>query len=120
MVLRFFIKNKNLIFSVSKKCIERNNITYIYNKSFETCRNKNVLPFDFYLSEYNICIEYDGIQHFESIEYFGGDDKLKYTKKLDNIKNKWCEDNKIKLIRISYKNYNNIENILQKEIYKNK
>lgn len=97
--------------------LKLNNIEYEYNKHFESCRNKNTLPFDFYIPILNMCIEYDGIQHFESISYFGGDDKLSYQMKLDKIKNDWCLKNNIKLLRISYKNYNNIKNILNKEIY---
>lgn len=100
-----------------EKFLSDNNIIFQYNKHFDDCRNKNTLPFDFYLPYYNFCIEYDGIQHHESIEYFGGDSKLEYQKKLDNIKNNWCLKNKIKLIRISYKDFSNIKNILSKYLY---
>lgn len=91
-------------------------IKFIRNKKFKSCKNKRVLPFDFYLPDFNLCIEYDGIQHYESIEIFGGDDKLKYQKLLDNIKNEWCINNNIDLLRISYKNYDDIENILRLKI----
>ena len=37
------------------------------------------MQLDFYLPEYNMCIEYDGIQHFESVTFFGGDKYLKYV-----------------------------------------
>ena len=100
-----------------EKFLSDNNIIFQYNKHFDDCRNKNTLPFDFYLPYYNCCIEYDGIQHHESIEYFGGDSKLEYQKKLDNIKNNWCLKNKIKLIRISYKDFSNIKNILSNYLY---
>jgi len=50
----------------------------------------------------NYCIEYDGIQHFESIDYFGGDDNLKNTKINDKIKNNYCKKHNIKLFRIKY------------------
>lgn len=86
-----------------------NNITNIHSYwnlfflTFDDCRDINLLPFDFYLPDYNLCIEYDGIHHFEINEYFGGVDRLKYTKKHDKIKNIYCKLNNIKLIRISYK-----------------
>ena len=95
-------------------------INYKYNKRFDDCKNINTLPFDFYLPEFNICIEYDGIQHYEIVEHFGGQYKLDYQNKLDSIKNNWCLDNNVKLLRISYKDYNNIENILNNFLYKNK
>jgi glutaredoxin len=82
--------------------LEENNIKFQQYKSFDGCRYKNPLPFDFYLSELNICIEYDGPQHFEPVTYFGGEERLEYTIMLDKIKNKFCIDNDIKLIRIKY------------------
>lgn len=98
--------------------LKNKNIYYEYNKKFETCKNKNILSFDFYIPSHNLCLEYDGIQHHESIEYFGGDNKLSYQKNLDNIKNKWCIENNINLLRINYNEYLEIENILKKRLYK--
>jgi len=89
--------------------LEEKSIKYIRQKTFQKCKNKQVLPFDFYLPEHNICIEYDGIQHFRPVKYFGGDEKLKTTQKHDKIKNIYCEENNIKLIRIKYN-----ENIVKK------
>jgi len=43
---------------------------------------------------------------------------MKYQKLLDNIKNEWCINNNIDLLRISYKNYDDIENILRLKIIK--
>ena len=85
------------------------NIKYIREKTFEQCRNKNKLPFDFYLPEYNICIEYQGIQHFKPIDYFGGEKRFKEQIKNDNIKLKWCKENGINFIKISY-----CDNIIEK------
>lgn len=93
--------------------LEYNNIDYIREHSFNDCKNINKLSFDFYLLERNICIEFDGIQHFKSIDYFGGTDRFEYMKKCDNIKNLYCEKNNIKLIRISYLEYNKILEILK-------
>lgn len=78
------------------------NVPFIYQKRFSGCADKYTLPFDFYVPMYNICIEYDGIQHYESVEYFGGDDRFNIRHKHDLVKNKYCSDNNIKLIRIPY------------------
>jgi len=75
-------------------------------KKFEKCKNNKKLPFDFYLIDYNICIEYDGIQHYSPIY---GEDNLIKTNKNDNIKNEFCLNNNIRLIRIKYD-----ENIIEK------
>jgi very-short-patch-repair endonuclease len=83
--------------------LDRIKIKYIRQFKFDDCRNINKLPFDFYLPDLNICIEYDGEQHFNSINYFGGNERYEFIKINDSIKNKYCIDNEIKLIRISYK-----------------
>lgn len=90
------------------------NIKYISEKRFDDClSNKNIkLRFDFYLPDYNMCIEYDGKQHYEPIKYFGGETIFQRTIINDKVKNKYCNDNKIKLIRIPYFEKNYIENIL--------
>jgi len=78
------------------------NIKYIREYKFDDCINKNKLPFDFYLPDFNVCIEYDGEMHFKEIERFGGKIKLDYYLKNDNIKNLYCFNNNIKLFRIRY------------------
>lgn len=78
-------------------------INFISQMKFNDCKFKKILKFDFYLPKHNICIEFDGEQHYKSIEYFGGKEKLKITKQRDNVKNKFCIQNGIKLLRISYK-----------------
>lgn len=79
---------------------------------FDGCKSKQKLPFDFFLPDKNICIEYDGVQHFEPIEYFGGVERFNSQKIKDEIKNKYCEENRIKMIRISYSDYDRIEDIV--------
>ena len=96
--------------------LNEKNIKFESQKKFKIIGRKS---FDFYLPSYNTCIEYDGKQHFEPIEYFGGGKYFKRQKKSDNIKNKFCNDNNIKLIRIPYWEYDNIEYILDKKIIKN-
>jgi len=75
-------------------------IDFIKDFRFDECRNKLPLPFDFYLPEKNILIECDGIQHRESIKYFGGKKRLEYQKINDNIKNEFCMKKKLKLLRL--------------------
>lgn len=54
-------------------------------------------------------IEYDGIQHFIPIDYFGGLPYLQYLQICDNEKNNYCKKNNILLKRINYKELDNIE-----------
>jgi hypothetical protein len=97
-----------------KEFLDEKNINYEREKKFETCINKqkNKLPFDFYLIDQNVCIEYDGQHHFNSVSKYGGESFLKKVQHHDKIKNNWCKQNNIKLIRISYKQKSKIEKIL--------
>lgn len=98
-----------------KKILSEKNIAYIQQHKFENCRYKKHLIFDFYLPEYNTCIEYDGIQHFSVRSYWeGNENELLKIQKRDKIKNEFCESNKIRLIRIKYTEYKNIEKIISK------
>lgn len=90
-----------------EKIIERyltdKKITFISEARFDDCRNVQTLPFDFYISEMNLIIEYDGKQHFKEIDCWGGEKTLTRIKHHDRIKNNYCEDKGIKLVRINYK-----------------
>jgi very-short-patch-repair endonuclease len=85
-----------------REYLEKYKINYKSQFKFKDCKHKRKLPFDFYLPEYKICIEYDGIQHYKPIDYFGGESELNNTKIRDNIKNNYCKNNNINLIRIKY------------------
>lgn len=94
------------------------NIIFEIEKTFNGCINPHTgtyLRFDFYLSDFNICIEFDGIQHFKSSPLFGGEEELLKTQYRDSIKNEYCKINNINLIRISYKD-KNIEEIINERL----
>jgi very-short-patch-repair endonuclease len=76
------------------------NSKIIHQKKWKLCKDKKPLPFDFYDRENGLVIEIDGAQHFRSVDYFGGESSLAYTKSHDLLKNTFCSDNDIKLIRI--------------------
>ena len=99
-----------------EKILKKFNVKYNKQHTFDDCKYKKYLPFDFYLPDFNIIIEYDGEYHFEIIEHFGGFNKFIDTKIRDTIKNIYCKNNNIKLIRIPYWCFNNIEEILSKEL----
>jgi len=94
-----------------RKILEKYDIDYQSQKRFSDCKDKYTLPFDFYLPKYNFCIEFDGKQHFEINDFFGGEYGLKKRQKHDRIKNQYCKDNNINLLRIKYS-----DNIIDKLI----
>jgi hypothetical protein len=81
---------------------QNNRIKYERQKKFESCKNKRCLPFDFFIPVLNTCIEYDGIIHFFPCECYGGKEGFETLKKRDEIKNRFCQENGIRLIRIPY------------------
>ena len=87
----------------------QNNIIYEKEKTFQGCQDKGLLRFDFYLPSYNICIEFDGEQHFNSAKSGYFHDELKNIQRRDQIKNEYCQNNNIVLIRVPYYNINNID-----------
>ena len=96
-------------------------VDFKYDYKFMDCVDKGVLRFDFYLPKYNYCIEFDGKQHFKvsnfnNDEYSVALDNFESIKRRDNIKDIYCRDNSIKLIRIPYWDFKNIEEILVKEL----
>jgi len=98
-------KNELLI----SKILNDNKIKFEPQKTFEDCKYKYKLSFDFYLIDLNICIEYDGKQHYENI--YNCDVEFKNIQIRDKIKNTFCEDNNIKLLRIKYTE--NTENMIK-------
>lgn len=87
------------------KILKEKNIIFVRQKKFPDCKNKAILPFDFYLPDYNTCIEFDGIQHFEPWRLSDSEkaqSKLDKIKENDNIKNLFCKSNKINLLRIRF------------------
>ena len=94
------------------KVLDNKNIDYLREYRFEDCKYKTSLPFDFYLPQYNCCIEFDGQQHYEIVDYWGGLDGFINTKIRDTIKTIYCKENNIKLIRIPYWDFDRIEEIL--------
>lgn len=95
----------------------QNGITYKRQYCFEDCKYKKELPFDFAIfntnQELQCLIEYDGEQHYKYIPYFHKTEKnFKEQQLRDAIKTQYCQINNINLIRISYTNYDNINQIL--------
>ena len=81
-----------------------NNICFEQQKRFKWLGLQSL---DFYLPEYNIAIECQGIQHFEPINFFGGEKALKETIERDKEKKEKCKKNNIKILYFSDKQYNN-------------
>lgn len=87
-----------------KEFLESLDISYEREFTFVDCVFKNKLRFDFKIETDNglAIIEYDGAQHSKPIPYFGGEKEFEMTQIRDKIKNDYCRDNNIPLLRIPY------------------
>lgn len=82
--------------------LDINNIKYVPQKTFHDLKDKTYLSYDFYLPDYNILIEYQGIQHYEECKHFGGEERFKSQQHHDNLKRSYAKDNGYKLLELYY------------------
>lgn len=99
------------------KFLNENNVKAIPEYIFKDCKDKQPLPFDFYLPEYNVCIEYQGRQHFEEVEAWSNRGGLSYVQRHDQIKLDYCKNNKITLIIIPHQDSKFINQILEASLF---
>lgn len=103
--------------------LEKRNVSFESEYTFDDCKYKGKLRFDravFYHNGKLAClVEYDGEQHYKPVNFSGkgsGITHLQITQLRDKIKTDYCRERRIPLVRISYKDYDNIERILLKKL----
>lgn len=105
--------------------LKNNRIDFITEKTFTDLVNPTTnqqLRFDFYLPSMNTCIEYDGKQHFMYVPEIHGPDKEKASiliskqQKRDNIKDQYCKDRNINLIRLNHKDFFKLEESIKQRL----
>ena len=89
-----------------------NNVIFNSQYRVKKHKGKGHFVFDFYLSEHNIVIEYDGRQHSVPVEAWGGENALKEIKKIDSLKDEYAKLKVWRMIRIPYTEFNNLEDYL--------
>lgn len=101
-----------------QQLLEKNKIEY--ESEYIVYIGENYYRYDFYLPQYNLFIEYDGQQHYKPVRFYGNDEDAEYvyerTKEHDKIKNRYCEENNINLLRIPYWETKNIETIINNHL----
>lgn len=90
-----------------KEFLEKNNIEYVTQLQAKV--DGHCLYFDFYLPNQDVYIEYNGIQHYSPIGYFGGEAQLKRQQASDKRKQDFAKE---KLITIPYTELENVDKIL--------
>ena len=116
--------HSHILGSGCKKCSQSNgekfissvlsdrNIEFKTEFKFDDCKYKTHLKFDFYIPSKKLCIEFNGLQHYMVVPFFGGGKSYQEIIKRDKIKKEYCKLNNIKLLTIKY----NLERERIKEI----
>lgn len=95
-----------------KSSLQSLQIRFEQQKRFSDCKDKHTLPFDFYLPDFSCCIEYDGEQHFHTPNNRKStiftSEKVSDIQKRDKIKTNYCQKAGIKLLRLSYLDFDEI------------
>lgn len=94
-----------------KEWLIKHNIDFIQEYSID-CDGYREQRINFYIPKKNLAIEYNGIQHYEPIEHFGGEKEFLKTQERDERKKRFCSQNNIDLLIIKYTDYKNINKIL--------
>ncbi len=87
---------------IINKILNNLNIHFEYQKTFDDLKDTNLLSYDFFIPNQNILIEYQGIQHYKPIDYFGGDERFNYQQKHDQMKADYAKANGYNLIAVPY------------------
>ncbi|WP_146526083.1 PDDEXK family nuclease [Novipirellula artificiosorum] len=87
-------------------------IGFLEQHRFANCKSKRALPFDFYVPEHKLAIEFDGQQHYEASNYWGGEAKFEQTKRHDQIKSRFTRENALTLLRIPYWEMDSVEDLV--------
>ena len=114
------VRHPDLVKSKGERLAEiifkNHNIKFIPQKTYKDCRDKYVLPFDFYLPEYNLIVEIMGEQHEKPISIFGGEEKFQKTIRHDKMKRDYLKANGIDILDIWYYEFNHMEDIILNKI----
>lgn len=108
-----------------KQYLQKNNISFNVQQKFSDLlgTGDGQLSYDFSIPDEkygHILIEYNGIQHYEAVDYFGGEEQLKKQKEHDKRKRDYAKKHGYKLITVkyTYDTYESVEEYLDKELKK--
>jgi predicted nucleic acid-binding Zn-ribbon protein len=85
-----------------KMILKNLDINFEQQYTFSKLVDKRKLKCDFFLPDFNLVIEFNGRQHYEPVNRFGGFKGFKETQRRDQIKRKFMKENNIDLLEIHY------------------
>ena len=87
---------------IINKILKSLGINYKYQKTFSDLKDNKLLSYDFFIPDQNILIEYQGIQHYQPITYFGGNARFELQQRHDKMKSDYAKSHHYKLIAVPY------------------
>lgn len=94
-------------------------IDFLSEYSFSSLKRDKPLRFDIFIPSLNILIEYQGKQHYNPVNFFGGEEQFLKQKQNDLMKKEFCFNNNLKLITIPYTDYSKLSKEYLQERMKN-
>ena len=88
--------------TIIAKILDTLNINYEPQKTFDGLKDVQPLSYDFFIPDQDTLIEYQGIQHYQPIEYFGGESQFKLQQKHDKMKSDYAKIHNYNLIAVPY------------------
>lgn len=94
--------SEELVYNLTKKLYKNYNVIYQHKPFFLIGPGGGQMSYDVFIAGLNIAIEYQGKQHFEPVEFFGGEDAYKKTVERDLLKKQLSNKHGINLVYINY------------------
>ena len=94
-------KSEELVYNITKKLYKEYQVIYQY-KPFYLSTDKGHMSYDIYICGLKIAIEYQGKQHFEPVDYFGGEESFQTQRQRDQMKSERSRENGVKLVYVNY------------------
>ena len=102
-------KNESSLYSIIRSLYPNSTVYRRYRPPY-----LHGLEFDIFIEEMNLALEYQGMQHFEPVEHWGGIKYLRYVRSHDQYKKEICDKLGISLVYFNYKDKITKENVQMK------
>ena len=95
--------SEELVYNITKRYYgKKYPVIYQHRPFFLRSEKDGQMSYDVFISGINVAIEYQGKQHFEPVEFFGGQRAYENLQKRDQLKAKLSIENGVRLVYINY------------------
>ena len=94
-------KSEQMVYEIVKRLYKKYTVLYQHRPYF-LHTDRGQMSYDIYICGLDVAIEYQGKQHFEPVEIFGGEEHFKDQVYRDRLKKELSDKNGVKLVYINY------------------